>query len=199
MALSDLNPAERHRHIAATFTDRVCATEHWDAPSPVAGWTARDVVRHLVEWLPPFLAAGASVDLPSGPSVDDDPVAAWQAHCDGVQALLDDPGTPQRMLVNQHIGEVPLDQAIDRFYTCDVFQHTWDLARATEQDDRLDTDFCAELLAGMEPLDDILRSSGQYGPRVPTPDDADAQTRLIGFIGRDPFWTPGKSTTTAAS
>jgi hypothetical protein len=24
---------------------------------------------------------------------------------------------------------------------------------------------------------------------VPTPSDADAQTRLIGFIGRDPFWT----------
>jgi len=190
MALADLNPAKRHRHIAAAFTDRVRAAKHWDAPSPVPGWTARDVVRHLVEWLPSFLAAGANVDLPSGPSVDDDPVAAWQAHCDGVQALLDDPGTPQRMLVNRHIGEVPLDQAIDRFYTPDVFMHTWDLARATGQDDRLDTDFCRVLLAGMEPLEDVIRSSGQYGPRVPTSDDADAQTRLIGFIGRDPFWTP---------
>ena len=190
MALSDLDPTERHRHIAATFTDRVRAARHWDAPSPVPGWTARDVVRHLAEWLPPFLAAGASVDLPSGPSVDDDPVAAWQAHCDGVQALLDDPGTPRRMLVDRHIGEVPLDQAIDRFYTSDVFMHTWDLARATGQDDRLDTGFCQVLLAEMEPLEDVLRSSGQYGPRVTTPDDADAQARLIGHIGRDPFWTP---------
>jgi uncharacterized protein (TIGR03086 family) len=190
MALSDLNPADRHRHVAATFNDRVRAAKDWYAPSPVPGWTARDVVCHLVEWLPPFLAAGASVDLPGGPSVDDDPVAAWQAHCDGVQALLDHPGTPQWMLVNRHIGEVPLDQAIDRFYTSDVFMHTWDLARATRQDDRLDPDFCAELLAGMEPIEDVIRSSGQYGPRVPTPDDADAQTRLVGFIGRDPFWTP---------
>ena len=57
IALSDLNPAERHRHIAGTFTDRVRAAKPWDAPSPVAGWTARDVVRHLVEWFPPFLAA----------------------------------------------------------------------------------------------------------------------------------------------
>jgi uncharacterized protein (TIGR03086 family) len=190
MALSDLDPAERHRRVAATFTDRVRAAKDWDAPAPVPGWTARDVVRHLVEWLPSFLAAGAGVDLPAGPSVDDDPVAAWRAHCDGVQALLDDPGTPQRMLVNRHVGEVPLDQAIDRFYTSDVFMHTWDLARATRQDDRLDADFCADLLAGMEPLEDLIRSSGQYGPRVPTPDDADAQTRLMGFIGRDPFWTP---------
>jgi uncharacterized protein (TIGR03086 family) len=190
MALSDLSPAERHRHIAGAFTDRVHAAKRWDAPAPVAGWTARDVVRHLVEWFPPFLAAGAGVKLPSGPSVDDDPVAAWQAQRDGVQALLDDPETPRRMLVNRHIGDVPLDQAIDRFYTSDVFMHTWDLARATGQDDRLDPDFCAALLAGMEPLEDVIRSSGQYGPRVPTPDDADAQTRLLGFIGRDPFWTP---------
>ncbi len=188
MALLDLSPAERHRHIAGTFTDRVRATRSWDAPAPVAGWTARDVVGHLVGWFPPFLAAGAGIELPSGPSVAEDPVAAWQVHCDGVQALLDDPETPRRELVNKHLGNVPLDQAIDRFYTSDVFMHTWDLARATGQDDRLDADFCAALLGGMEPMDDLLRSSGQYGPRVPTPDDADAQTRLLGFIGRDPFW-----------
>jgi uncharacterized protein (TIGR03086 family) len=191
MTLSDLDPAERHRRIAGTFTDHVRATKAWDAPSPVAAWNARDVVRHLVEWFPPFLAEGAGVELPRGPGVDDDPVAAWQAQYDGVQALLDDPGTPQRMLVNPHIGEVPLDQAIDRFYTTDVFMHSWDLARATGQDDRLDPGFCAALLAGMEPIDEMLRSSGQYGPRVAVADDADAQTRLIAFIGRDPFWTAG--------
>jgi uncharacterized protein (TIGR03086 family) len=190
MTLSDLGPAERHRRISGTFTDRVRAAKAWDAPSPVDGWTARDVVRHLVEWLPPFLAGGAGVTLPAGPGVDDDPVAAWQAHHDGVQALLDDPGTPQRMLVNPHIGDVPLDQAVDRFYTTDVFMHTWDLARATGQDDRLDPEFAATVLAGMEPMDELLRSSGQYGPRVPVAADADGQTRLIAFIGRDPFWTP---------
>ena len=46
---------------------------------------------------------------------------------------------------------------------------------------------CADLLAGMEPIEELLRSSGQYGPRVPVPDDADVQTRLLGFIGRDPL------------
>jgi hypothetical protein len=43
-----------------------------------------------------------------------------------------------------------------------------------------------ELLDGMQPLDDLLRSSGQYGPRVEVPDDADVQTRMLAFIGRDP-------------
>jgi uncharacterized protein (TIGR03086 family) len=189
MAVSD-RPAERHREIGRVFTDRVRGTRSWDAPSPVAGWTARDVVRHLVEWLPSFLAGGSSVRLPAVPSVDDDPIGAWQAHVDAVQALLDDPATAELTLSNRHIGQLPLDRAIDQFYTSDVFMHTWDLARATGQDDRLDPEFCALLLAGMEPLEDVIRSSGQYGPRVPVKDDADTQAKLLAFIGRDPQWTP---------
>ncbi|GAW48479.1 uncharacterized protein PD653_0199 [Nocardioides sp. PD653] len=158
----------------------------WDAPAPVEGWAARDVVRHLVEWLPALLQGGAGVTLARGPSVDDDPVGAWRVHSDAVQALLDDPETPSKVLTNPHIGEVPLDEAVDRFYTADVFMHTWDLARATGQDETLDAEKCAVMLAGMEPMDEMLRASGQYGPRVDVPADADVQTRLIAFIGRDP-------------
>ena len=71
------DPPARHRAIAATFTSTVEGVPDWDAPAPVEGWTARDVVRHLVEWLPGFLRGGAGVELASGPSVDEDPVAAW--------------------------------------------------------------------------------------------------------------------------
>jgi len=80
--------------------------------------------------------------------------------------------------------------AIDQFYTSDVFMHTWDLARASGQDDRLDPEFSAQLLAGMEPLDEMLRASGQYGPRVEVPADAPVQDRLMAFVGRDPAWRP---------
>ncbi|HRI98520.1 MAG TPA: TIGR03086 family protein, partial [Nocardioides sp.] len=154
----------------------------------VEGWAARDVVRHLVEWFPSFLAAGASVELPPGPSVDEDPAGAWRHLQDQVQALLDDPATADRVLSNPHIGDVPLPRAVSQFFTADVFMHTWDLARATGQDATLDADRCAAMLAGMEPMEEVIRASGQYGPRVEVPADADAQTRMLGFIGRDPFW-----------
>jgi hypothetical protein len=72
--------------------------------------------------------------------------------------------------------------------------HTWDLARASGQDVTLEPEFCAHLLAGMAPIEDLLRASGQYGPAVAVPADADAQTRLIGFIGRDPSWRPDAPT-----
>jgi uncharacterized protein (TIGR03086 family) len=184
--------AQRHREVAGRFTALTRATTHWDAPSPVAEWTARDVVRHLVEWLPGFLVSGTGIVLAAGPSPDDDPVAAWQVHTDAVQRLLDDPGTAGKVLTNPHLGRLPLPEAIDRFYTTDVFLHTWDLARATGQDDRLDPDVCAAMLAGMAPMEELMRGSGQYGPAVPVSETADPQSRLLGFIGRDPAWTPAR-------
>ncbi|WP_226345566.1 TIGR03086 family metal-binding protein [Agilicoccus flavus] len=189
MALPE-SPDECHRVVAGAFTDVVAGVADWDAPAPVEGWAARDVVDHLTTWLPALLDGGSDARLPAGPPVEADPAAAWRAHAAAVQELLDDPRTASKLLSNPHIGELPLPTAIDRFYTSDVFMHTWDLARASGQEVRLDPDVCAEMLAGMSGMEDVLRGSGQYGPRVDVRDDAPVQDRLMGFIGRDPAWRP---------
>ena len=103
-----------------------------------------------------------------------------------MQALIDDPDRAAGQFSHEWVGNMPVADAIDRFYTADVFMHTWDLARASGQDVALEPEFCAQLLAGMESMEEAVRSSGQYGPRVEVPAGADPQTRLIGFIGRDP-------------
>ena len=82
------------------------------------------------------------------------------------------------------IRYVRIEKTVDVY--CN-FMGAMDLARATGQDDTLDPARCAAMLAGMEPIEDAMRGSGQYGPRVPVPDEADVQTRLIAFIGRDPY------------
>lgn len=187
--IRDETAADEYREIAGRFTALVTAVPDdatWNRQSPVAEWTARDVVRHLVEWFPGFLAGGTGRTLPQGPDVDDDPVAAWRTMSDAVQALLDDPASAGTTLRNPHIGEVPLPDAVSRFFTADVFMHTWDLARATGQGEALDPERCAALLDDMQPLDGLLRSSGQFGPEVEVPADADVQTRMLAFIGRDP-------------
>jgi uncharacterized protein (TIGR03086 family) len=182
------SPADEHRRIAGAFTATVegTAPAAWDDPAPPAGWVARDVVRHLVEWLPGFLQGAAGITLPPGPPVDDDPVGAWRTQTDAVQALLDDPTTADREHDLPHIGTMSLGKAIDMIYTGDVFLHRWDLARATGQDETLDADKCAEMLEGMLPMDEVLRQSGHYGARVDVAEDADVQTKLLGFIGRTP-------------
>ena len=184
----DRSPAEEHRRIAAGFTACVvgAAPGAWDDPAPVEGWVARDVVRHLVEWFPAFLHGAAGIAVPAGPSVDDDPVGAWRNQTEAVQALLDDPDAADRVHDLPHIGRMTLGQATDMIYTSDVFLHRWDLARAAGQDETLDAEKCAAMLEGMLPMDEALRQSGQYGPRVHVSDDADVQTNLLAFIGRTP-------------
>jgi uncharacterized protein (TIGR03086 family) len=188
--IENQSAADEYREIAGRFTGLVEGVPDggWERPAPVPEWTARDVVRHLVDWFPAFLEGGTGVTLPRGPGVDDDPVAEWRAMSDGVQALLDDPRSAGMVLVNPHIGEVPLPDAVSRFFTADVFMHTWDLARATGGDETLDPQRCAVMLEGMRPIDELLRSSGQFGPAVELGEDADAATRLMAFIGRDPRW-----------
>jgi uncharacterized protein (TIGR03086 family) len=72
------------------------------------------------------------------------------------------------------------------FFLGDVLVHTWDLARATGLDEALDPEEVTRMLHGLEPLDEVLRASGHFGPKVDVPADADEQTRLIAFTGRQP-------------
>lgn len=82
---------------------------------------------------------------------------------------------PRPCTSNPHMGVPPLAEAIDRFYTPDVFMHTWDLAAASGQElpeDQRSLDYAASLLAGMEEIEQMLRDSGQFGPRRPVDPDA---------------------------
>jgi uncharacterized protein (TIGR03086 family) len=181
--------ADRHREVGERFARVVDGARDWSVPTPVPEWTAVDVLRHLLDWLPGLLAAAAEVRLPPVADPEVDPVASWQERHAQVQALREDPDRAGRQ-VERPFWTGRLDAMVDAFWTGDVFLHTWDLARATGQDDRLDEATCAEMLVGMEPIEALMRSSGQYGPRVPVPADASVQDRLLGFIGRDPSWRP---------
>jgi uncharacterized protein (TIGR03086 family) len=165
---------------------RSAPDDAWDNPAPCEGWVARDVVRHVVEWMPEFLAAASSARIPEGPSVDDDPVGAWQTLDAGIQAVLDDQELAVSEFSHPVAGTHTLQDAISMFILGDVLIHTWDLARATGVDATLDATEVHLMLVHSEPYDEMLRTSGHYGPRVAVPDDADEQTRLIAFMGRRP-------------
>lgn len=181
-------PAEQHIYDAARFTHLVeKAHRHdWQRPSPVEGWTAIDVVKHLVEWLPGFLER-AGVEL-TPVDVEDNPEHAWRTRCDEVQDMLE--RRSEETYESPMFGTLTIGEAVNRFYTNDVWMHSWDLAKALGHDFDMGEERCAAQLAAMEQIDDqMLRGSGQFGPRVEVPADASAQDRFLGFIGRDPSWT----------
>lgn len=179
--------ADRYRRIAGAFTRRVDAVPAaaWDKPAPCEGWLARDVVRHLVEWIPGFFQTCPELQFAAIPSVDDDPGGAWHALDRALQGALDDP-TLSAIEFDMRMGRYRVDHAIDMFCTGDILVHTWDLARAVGLDETLDADEVNRMYEGMLPIDAALRASGHFGPRVDVPDDADVQTKLIAFTGRRP-------------
>jgi uncharacterized protein (TIGR03086 family) len=172
--------------VAGGFAARVTAVPPgaWDNPSPCEGWVARDIVRHVTEWIPAFFS-GAGLSLQTGPSVDDDPVGAWNALQASLAAALAEPEIASRE-IDGPPGRMSVEQSIDMIVTGDLLIHTWDLARATGLDETLDAAEAQRMLEGVEPYDEMLRSSGHYGPRVPVSPDADDTTKLIAFMGRNP-------------
>ena len=180
--------AERFRRVAGRFTDRANEVPEgaWENPAPCDGWTARDVVDHLVTWVPGFLSSSAGIVIEPGPPVAFDPAGAWINFADQLQALLDDPEIAGREIDGGPIGKQTVESAIGMIVVGDVLLHTWDLARAAGLDESLDPAIVTEMLIGMQPMDDMLRQSGHYGPKVEVPDDVDDQTKLIAFTGRTP-------------
>lgn len=181
--MSDI--AERYARVTSAFTDRVRAVPEpaWDNPSPCEGWTARDVVRHLTDWIPGFFGPHG-VPFPAVPSVDDDPVGAWESVQEAVASALADPDLAAKPVATPFSSQ-SLAETVDMIVTGDVFTHTWDLSRATGQSEALDPDQLQRMLAALGTIpEEALRADGMFGPQVEVPPDADDQTRLLAFLGR---------------
>lgn len=178
--------AERYRKVTADFTARAHAVpdDGWDRPAPCEGWVARGIVRHMVDTAG-FFGGGAGVEMPKGPSVDDDPVAAWEGVREATLAALEDPEVAEREFESP-MGQTTLDSMIARFGVADVLIHTWDLSRAVGLHETLDPDEVQRVYELMLPNDEMLRQGTAFGPKVDVPDDADQQMKLIAFTGRRP-------------
>jgi uncharacterized protein (TIGR03086 family) len=182
--------AAQFRRVAGTFSDVIARVSAgaWSNPAPCEGWVAQDVVRHLVEWVPGVIGRSGLAFAP-GPDVNVDPAGAWAALAATLQDALDDPAVAAKTFDAGPPGQMSLEQAIGMLVTGDVLIHTWDLSTAAGFDVELDPALVSTMYEGMQPIDEILRSSGHYGPRIQVADDSDLQTKLIAFTGRKPFPT----------
>jgi uncharacterized protein (TIGR03086 family) len=178
--------SDRFRRLSDDFTDRVTAVppERWENPSPCEGWTARDVVGHMVGNVGFFFKL-VGKEAPAGPSVTEDPAGAWLAARAAMQGALDDPDLAGAEFESQMMGgRSTFEQGVDRFANFDVLVHTWDLARASGLDERLDPDEVHRAFESAVPMDAMMRSPGVCGPKLDPPPGADEQTRFLAFVGR---------------
>ena len=189
--------ADRYRRHADAFERKVAAVraDQWSNQSPCEAWNARDVVDHIIS-MHGYMLRPVDRGLSPAPSVQDDPLGAFQAARAGVQAVLDDPELAG-IECETPTGRMTVEQQIDQVVSDDLVLHGWDLARATGQDDTIDPDDVARLwgMTTAIPAETMekYRTPGAfgpgvevYGPEVNVADDAPLQDRLLGLIGRDP-------------
>ncbi|MFI8849037.1 maleylpyruvate isomerase family mycothiol-dependent enzyme [Streptomyces sp. NPDC053499] len=193
--------ADHYAHLADAFLARVRATpdDRWDAHSPCRGWTARDVVAHVinghrgilaaVHGTPPSPAHGVGISpMAEAPAVEPgaDLAAAFLACRDDMLAMLRDPEQAGRPLPGGPLGPVPVEVAVEVIGSLELLGHTWDLARATGGDEILDQDAVARTHQALLPYHAALLSTGAFDRSLPAPESADAQTAFLCFIGRRP-------------
>jgi uncharacterized protein (TIGR03086 family) len=175
---------DRFELVAAGFDQRVQGVQDgtWDDQSPCQEWKARDVVAHVVGNYRSIAAEATGGDSrPMG--ADEDPAQAWTDAYGQMQVLVKDPETLART-VNGPLGPTPFEQMIGGLVAMDTCIHTWDLARSVGGDERLDPDVVRFIQGMLEPMDQMIRQPGVFGPKLTPPPDADEQTRLLYFLGR---------------
>lgn len=183
--MSDMAATYRRRAGAFEALIRGTPPERWSSPSPCRGWSARDVVAHVVDFTAKVLGEKAGVSDPPRFTDFDDPAAAFRSAREAVQGILDDPDTPLKVA-----------GYLEGSLSFDLPQHGWDLAVATGQDPTMDpyeVEFLWTSLTHVPQMWDWQRANGWYGPPVPVRDDAPRQERVLGLLGRDPRWTPSAS------
>lgn len=175
---------ERYQGLAEQFGERVEATadDQWSATAPCEGWTARDVVGHVVESQRRIIAGvNGGEASPMGP--DEDPKEAWRSTFAALQDALASPGALEKQVPGP-MGPMNLEMMLGRLLSMDVLVHTWDLARAVGGDERLDQEAVAHAYEGIKPMDAMIRRPGAFGEKVDPPEGADLQAEFLSFLGR---------------
>lgn len=146
----------------------------WTAPSPCAGWTVRDVARHLVDAMCTFAAA---VDGGAPEYHGDDLPAAYRAAADRCLAVFEDPA----VLAASHpfpFGPTP-GSVIASISVSESLVHGWDVAKGAGVPYSPAPEVVASLLA--EPF--APPAEGMFAAPVPPASD-EPFTVLLARMGR---------------
>lgn len=165
---------------ASTWTSEKVAgaKDKLDAQTPCEKWNVRDVMNHLVQANEFFQASAKSeqspLDDPPPDLIGSDPLQAYEKACKATASAYAQDGVIEQ--TGPTIGIAFVDQLV----------HGWDIAKATGQDTTMPEDL-AQAAFGM--VDGRLTDDQRgkfFGPVVKVPDGANAQDKLLGYVGRTP-------------
>ncbi len=177
---------------AAQIVSNVSADE-LDSPTPCPAYTVSDLVDHLLGAAARAASLGrgepqTSDAFPHVQLADAAPLLL-QSGNEAAAAWSDD----ERLAASVAMpwGETYTGAVLVDMYLAELTAHTWDLAFATAQLERLDPALAGPALDGartmMKPeYRNAMGEGNPFASEVPAPDDATPWEYLAAFMGRDP-------------
>lgn len=185
-ATSTLDAYARLSTPFGAVVDRLSPAD-WQAASPCAGWSARDVLGHVLTTQREFLAQHGVEGAPQPPA-ENGPARAWHGHDDWMRGVLADPEV-EGTAYDGVFGMTTVGSSIVTFYGFDLIVHRWDLAAAARLDESLTDDELDTIEASADGFGEHLYDDGVCSAAVDPPEDADRQTRVLARLGRR-AWQP---------
>jgi len=189
----ELDLVDLHDRCGQRFATLVAGVgaKQWHDKTPCSEWDVRALVHHLVYeqvWVPPLFEGQTPSEVGDrfeGDLMGDD-ASRWpdvvSSSIQKAHAVVAQPGSLEQT-VHLSFGDTSGPEYVTQL-TADFAIHSWDLARATGQDDTIDPDAVALLFPWVKANAELLAGSGIFGSPVdPGPDRPD-EVRLLGLVGR---------------
>ncbi len=162
-------------------------------PTPCAGWTLADLLRHQVSENHGFATAARQGSAPDwdGGELGDDPFGAYTASVnDFLDAFADDAVYERQLALGTggSIGVVP-GRIAAHMHLVDTVAHGWDLARTVGLPYEPDPEALQASLMAAERIPTEARDErGTFAAVVEVPADASDLDRFLALLGRSPSW-----------
>lgn len=138
-----------------------------------------------VSWVPDLLAGNTVKEVGDkyeGDLLDGNSFRAWLEACQKARASVRQPNILSRQVHLSYGDRLARDYVQE--LACDVFIHSWDLAKGIGGDDRLDDGLVKIFYEQIKLQADVIRSSGLFGGSLKVPLDSNMQTKFLALVGR---------------
>ncbi|HYJ68593.1 MAG TPA: TIGR03086 family metal-binding protein [Nocardioidaceae bacterium] len=193
--VEDCRPLQWLAMYSATHSVQAVRDTDLARPTPCAGWTVRDLLRHMVGHNRGFAAEleGRTPDpvIWNGLDLGLDPRPHWGESARRVVAAFTARTSLTEKIQIAGFGTVTVAQGA-RMHAIDYLVHAWDVSVAIGQAADLDEGACRRVLKIAESWPtghpDIWGPGAPFGQPVVVDDDAPPSHRMLGLLGRAPGW-----------
>ena len=177
--IGTLDHTFQHAHgvIAAVRADQ------FDDATPCTEWTVRALLEHTIAVVE-GMGAAVRGEAPAPFTLASDPAAQFQAAAASTLAAWSSDGALDR-IVDGGPGPMP-GHVLAGINLLDTATHSWDLAIATGQPATLPDDVAVAALEASRMIISPEVRVGRFDDEVMTTNGADATSRLVAFLGRNP-------------